>query len=228
MDVAFHDLGRVSYQSAWTEQRRLHDARVADAIGDVLLFCEHSPVITMGKSGKAHNLLVSRDDLQRRGIDYFEVERGGDLTYHGPGQLVGYPIFKLPRLREVQNFVRKMEHSIIRALAAFDIDAERRLDHPGVFVRGAKVASIGAAVRAGVTFHGFALDVCTDLDAFRLINPCGMPLVPVTSMAKELRREVSLAEVRGPMREAMESVFEIHCIEQPAPRTLGARPEKIA
>lgn len=228
MDVAFCDLGRVSYETAWSLQRRLHSARVADAIGDTLLFCEHSPVITMGKSGKAHNLLVSKEELQRRGIEYFEVERGGDLTYHGPGQLVGYPIFKLARLREVQSFVRKMEHSIIQALQRFSLSAERRADHPGVFVGGAKIASIGAAVRAGVTFHGFALDVCTDLNAFQLINPCGMPLVPVTSIAKECGRDVALAEAQPPLREAMESVFGIRCIENDLVTTPESVPEKIA
>src|SRR5579864_7286350 len=155
MNVAFHDLGRIPYEAAWSLQRRLHAARVAGEIGDTLLFCEHTPVITMGKSGKAHNLLVSRDELRRRGIDYFEVERGGDLTYHGPGQLVGYPIFKLARLREVQAFVRKMEQALMEALARFGIAAERKTEHAGVFVRGAKIASIGAAVRSGVTFHGF-------------------------------------------------------------------------
>jgi len=221
MDVAFHDLGRISYEAAWSLQRRLHDERVAGAIGDTLLFCEHSAVITMGKSGKANNLLVSRDELRRRGIDYFEVERGGDLTYHGPGQLVGYPIFKLARLREVQGFVRKMEQSIIEALQRFSISAERRADHPGVFVRGAKIASIGAAVRAGVTFHGFALDVCTDLTAFQLINPCGMPTVPVTSIQKECARSVGLTEIKPALREAMESVFAIHCVDEGVPKKIA-------
>jgi len=221
VDVAFRDLGRISYEAAWSLQKQLHAQRVADAVSDTLLFCEHTPVITMGKSGKAHNLLVSRDELRRRGIDYFEVERGGDLTYHGPGQLVGYPIFKLARLREVQSFVRKMEQSIIEALARFAIVAERRADHPGVFVAGAKIASIGAAVRAGVTFHGFALDVCTDLAAFQVINPCGMPTVPVTSVEKACGRSVTLTEMKPAMREAMESVFGIRCVEE-------SIPEKIA
>lgn len=161
----------------------------------------------MGKSGKRANLLVSTEELRRRGIAYYEVERGGDLTYHGPGQLVGYPIFKLPRLREVQGFVRKMEESLIRALWAFGIVGERRADHAGVFVRGAKIASIGAAVARGVTFHGFALDVCTDLDYFRVINPCGMPGVGVTSIANECGRAVTLAETKPIVRDAMAAVF---------------------
>ncbi len=200
-------------------------ARAADQIGDTLLFCEHSPVITMGKSGKAHNLLVSQTELKRRGVEYFEVERGGDLTYHGPGQLVCYPIFKLPRLREVQSFVRKMEQSVIHALVVFNCVGERRPEHAGVFVRGAKIASIGAAVRAGVTFHGFALDVCTDLSMFALINPCGMPAVPVTSITRECSHRVTLGEAKVPVREALETVYEITLVEGPLPLAV---PEKIA
>src|ERR1700686_3748620 len=157
MNVAFHDLGLIPYGVAWSLQRRLHAARPADEIGDALLFCEHLPVITMGKSGKRHNLLASEAELRRRGVEYFDVERGGDLTYHGPGQLVCYPIFKLARLREVQGFVRKMELSIIKAMNAFGVKGEQRQAHAGVFVGSAKIASIGAAVQGGVTFHGFAL-----------------------------------------------------------------------
>ena len=182
--------------------------------GDYLLFCEHEPVITMGKSGKRANLLVSDADLQRRGIAYYEIERGGDLTYHGPGQLVGYPIFKLGRLREVQGFVRKMEESLIRALAEFGIRGERRPDHAGVFVGGAKIASIGAAVQGGVTFHGFALDVCTDLDYFRVINPCGMPGVGLTTIAEQCGREVTLTETKPYVRRAMADVFDWKLIDE--------------
>jgi lipoate-protein ligase B len=201
------DLGVIPYEPAWQLQRELLEQRVDDKIADRFLLCEHTPVITMGKSGKQKNLLVSADELRRRGVDYFEVERGGDLTYHGPGQLVGYPIFKLARLREVQGFVRKMEESIIRSLASFDVVGERRSDHPGVFVGGAKVASIGAAVRRGVTYHGFALDVCTDLSYYMLINPCGMPEVAVTTIAREANREISVADVKPVIRSAFEDVF---------------------
>jgi lipoate-protein ligase B len=225
MKVAFHDLGRIPYATAWSLQKRLHAARVADEIGDTLLFCEHMPVITMGKSGKSRNLLVSKDDLRRRGVEYFEVERGGDLTYHGPGQLVGYPIFRLPRLREVQAFVRKMEEAVILALRAFGLQGERRSDHAGVFVRGAKIASIGAAVRGGVTFHGFALDVSTDLSMFDLINPCGMPATPVTSIARECGHRVALAEAKPHVREAFGTVYEVELVDAPLPLAV---PDRIA
>jgi len=225
MNVAFHDLDRIPYGVAWSLQRRLHAARAADEIGDTLLFCEHLPVITMGKSGKRHNLLASEAELRRRGVEYFDVERGGDLTYHGPGQLVCYPIFKLPRLREVQSFVRKMEQSVIMALVPFGCEGDRRPDHAGVFVGGAKIASIGAAVRSSVTFHGFALDVCTDLKMFELINPCGMPAVPITSITRECGRRVSLAEAKPHVREALESVYQIKLVAQALPLAV---PEKIA
>jgi lipoyl(octanoyl) transferase len=209
-NAIFEDLGRIGYKDAWDLQLRLHADRVADERPDTLIFCEHDPVLTMGKSGKGQNLLVSQDELRRRGVEYFEVERGGDLTYHGPGQLVAYPIFKLPRLREVQAFVRKMERAIIQTLATFGIAAEQRADHAGAFVRSAKIASIGAAVRAGVTYHGLALDVCTDLSYFQLINPCGMPGVSVTSIAREVGREVSVAQAKSPMLMAMQDAFELN------------------
>jgi len=203
------DLGLIPYEPAWQLQRQLLEQRADDLIADRFLICEHTPVITMGKSGKQNNLLVSAEELRRRGVDYFDVERGGDLTYHGPGQLVGYPIFKLARLREVQGFVRKMEESVIRALASFGLSGERRSDHPGVFVGGAKIASIGAAVRRSVTYHGFALDVCTDLNYYRLINPCGMPEVAVTTIAREAKRDVTVEEVKPLIRAAFEEVFGI-------------------
>ena len=223
MKVALHDLGRIPYGAAWSLQKRLHAARVADEIADTLLLCEHTPVITMGKSGKAGNLLVSKDELRRRGVDYFDVERGGDLTYHGPGQLVAYPIFKLPRLREVQAFVRKMEEAVIVTLRSFDLLGERRADHAGVFVRGAKIASIGAAVRGGTTFHGLALDVATDLKMFDLINPCGMPATPVTSISRECGRRVPLAEAKPPLREAVALVYRVEIVDEPLPLALAER-----
>jgi lipoyl(octanoyl) transferase len=222
-NAVFEDLGRIGYKAAWDLQLRMHAERVADARPDTLLFCEHHPVLTMGKSGKGQNLLVSVDELRRRGVEYYAIERGGDLTYHGPGQLVAYPIFKLPRLREVQNFVRKMERSINQALAHFGIVGEQRADHAGAFVHGAKIASIGAAVRSGVTYHGLALDVCTDLSYFQLINPCGMPGVAVTSIARELGREVSVEEAKSPLRNAMITIFELAVEPE---RSSGAHAER--
>jgi lipoyl(octanoyl) transferase len=157
-------------------------------------------------------LLVSQDELRRRGVAYYEIERGGDLTYHGPGQLVVYPIFKLARLREVQAFVRKMERAIVRALETLGVAGEQRAEHAGVFVHGAKICSIGAAVRSGVTYHGLALDVCTDLRYFQLINPCGMSDVAVTSISRELGREVSIDEAKVPVRNAMIETYELDVV----------------
>jgi lipoate-protein ligase B len=213
MGVLFEDLGRIRYGPALEIQRRAHDERVRDERGDTFYFCEHEPVITMGKTGKTVNLLVSRDELARRGVDYFEVERGGDLTFHGPGQIVGYPIFRLPRLREVQSFVRKMEAAIIEAIAAFGVTGEQRKEHAGVFVGGAKIASIGAAVRGGVTLHGFALEVNTDLEFYRLINPCGMPGVETTSIAREAARDVTVADVKPVLRDALERAYGVRFVE---------------
>ncbi|MBC5825398.1 MAG: lipoyl(octanoyl) transferase LipB [Candidatus Eremiobacteraeota bacterium] len=221
--VNFRDLGLIDYAAAWELQRAVHEQRACARTRDTLIFCEHPPVITMGKSGKGANLLVAAAELARRGIEYFEVERGGDLTFHGPGQLIGYPIFKLARLREVQGFVRKMEESIVRALAAFGVRGERRTDHPGVFVCGAKIASIGAAVRRGVTFHGFALDVCTDPLYYRLINPCGMADVSITTLAVQAHADVVVDSVKPHLRDALQDVFQIELRDVVASATDVAR-----
>ena len=214
MTAILEDLGRIRYGPALEIQRQAHAERVRDERPDTFFVCEHEPVITMGKSGKTHNLLVSRDELARRGVDYFDVERGGDLTYHGPGQLVGYPIFKLGRLREVQGFVRRMEAALIEAIAAFGIIGEQRKEHAGVFVHGAKIASIGAAVRSGVTLHGFALEVDTDLTYYQLINPCGMPGVETTSVAREAGRDISVADIKPHVRTALEKAYGLTFVEE--------------
>ncbi len=201
--------GPVPYADAWALQRDVLRARQAGAIPDVLILLEHSPVVTLGRSGKAQNLLVSPDLLRARGIDLFEVERGGDVTYHGPGQLVGYPILDLRALDEdVVRYMRSLEESIISTLAVFGIAGGRERGYPGVWVDGAKVAAAGVAVKRRVTMHGFALNVTTDLSAFDLINPCGLGR-PVTSMTKILGRAVGIDEVRSVYAEQFTEVFDV-------------------
>lgn len=190
----FVPCGRLAYGDAWALQKSLLAARQAGAVPDTVLFVEHPPVITLGRAARASNVLAAPGLLARHGIDVYQIERGGDVTYHGPGQLVGYPIVDLRALDEdVGRYVRALEVALIDALAAWQVTAERLPGFPGVWAGGAKVAAIGVAVKRKVTMHGFALNVDPDLAAFDLINPCGLGR-PVTSLARLLGRPVALDE----------------------------------
>ena len=203
------DCGRMSYADAWALQRALVAARQADLIEDVILLVEHPPVITVGRGGRSAHILVPRDLLAARGFDVYDVERGGDVTYHGPGQLVGYPILNLRALDEdVVRYVRLLEAALIRALAGFGIPAQRVRGYPGVWVGDAKIAAVGVAIKRKVTMHGFALNVAPDLDHFAVINPCGLGK-PVTSMARVLGRPVPLTEAQPLVAQSLGEVFEM-------------------
>jgi len=195
------DLGLVGYAQAWDLQKRLVAARKAGAIEDLLLFCEHPHVITQGRSGKRANLLASENVLRQKGVEYFETTRGGDITYHGPGQIVGYPILNLAAIRrDVVWYVRTLEDAMIRATAELIIRANRIPGKTGIWVGepGAeeKLAAIGVHISRWVTSHGFAYNVATDLRYFELIVPCGIADRKVTSLEKLLQRKVSLGEVK--------------------------------
>jgi len=189
--LAVGRLGRVPYADALARQRALAEDRIAGRLAtDVLLLLEHPPVVTLGRGTRATSLPVAPDALRRRGIEVHEIERGGDVTYHGPGQLVGYPIFDLAAHRkDLHWFLRQVEQALILALAHFSIVGERREGYTGVWTGGRKIASIGIHVRQWVTWHGFALNVTTDLSPFELIVPCGIPDVVMTSVAKELEAQ---------------------------------------
>lgn len=183
------DLGVMPYADALALQREAARARLSGAIADdLLLLVEHPPVITLGRSARAGNLLASPDLLAARGVELFEVERGGDITFHGPGQLVGYPIVDLTQHREdLHWYLRQLEEVMIRSLSACGILAARNPGKTGVWVAGRKIASIGVHARQWVTWHGFALNVTTDLSYFDLIVPCGIHDVTMTSVERELR-----------------------------------------
>lgn len=221
------DCGRMDYGEAWALQRALVGARQEERVPDLVVFVEHPPVITVGRAGQKTNILVPEEILTARGIEFYAIERGGDVTYHGPGQLVGYPILDLRVLDEdVVRYVRLLEMTLIEALRPFAIAAARMSGYPGVWVDGAKIAAIGVAVKRKVTMHGFALNVAPDLAHFDLINPCGLGM-PVTSMARLLRRPVSLAEVRPFVSRAFSALFQVDL--QPVPveevkARLGRRP----
>ena len=181
-------LGTVPYAVALEMQRDLARRRISGEIEeDVLLLLEHPPVVTLGRTAKEAHLVSSPQRLRARGVEVFEVERGGDVTFHGPGQLVGYPIFDLKRHRQdLHWYLRQVEEALIVALAATGIPAERNVGYTGVWTRGRKIASIGVHARDWVTWHGFALNVMTDLSFFDLIVPCGIPDVQMTSVVREL------------------------------------------
>ncbi len=201
--------GRMAYSDAWALQRALVAARQAEQIPDVVLMVEHPPVITVGRAGRVSNVLAPAETLAARGIDVHHVERGGDVTYHGPGQLVGYPILNLRALDEdVVRYVRLLEGALIAALAPWGILAERVRGFPGAWVAGAKIAAIGVAVKRRVTMHGFALNVDPALEHFALINPCGLGK-PVTSMARLLGRAIAVGDVRPGVERALAETLRI-------------------
>jgi len=194
------DLGLIGYTDAYALQKRLVAARKVGAIEDVLLLCEHPHVITQGRNGKREHLLVSEHVLRQKGVEYYETSRGGDITYHGPGQLVGYPILNLGAIRrDVVWYVRTLEDAMIRATAEFGIAAERVAGKTGIWVRAGnteeKLAAIGVHISRWITSHGFAYNVSTDLRNFDLIVPCGIADRKATSLEKLLGRSVEPKEV---------------------------------
>ena len=194
------DLGLVGYAEAYALQKRIVAARKTEAIGDVLLLCEHPHVITQGRNGKREHLLASEHVLRQKGMEYYETSRGGDITYHGPGQIVGYPILNLGAIRrDVVWYVRTLEEAMIRATSEFGITAERVAGKTGIWVRAGnteeKLAAIGVHISRWVTSHGFAYNVSTDLRNFDLIVPCGIAECKATSLEKLLGRSVEEKEV---------------------------------
>ncbi len=202
-----HQRGCIPYGAALELQRGLVEKRKRDLIPDQFLLLEHPHVITLGRNGHMEHLLAGQEALQRAGVEFYRTDRGGDITYHGPGQIIGYPILDLKEWRpDVVAYVRALEQVIIEALAAFGVQAERVPGRTGVWVAGRKIAAIGVHVSRWVTSHGFALNISTDLSYFRYIVPCGLT-APVTSM-RELGSSASLAEVREALAGAFAQVFQ--------------------
>jgi lipoyl(octanoyl) transferase len=213
------DLGRQAYGDALALQREVARARISgDVEQDVLLVVEHPPVITLGRSAKSAHMLASPEYLRRQGVDLFEVERGGDVTFHGPGQLVGYPIIDLKRHRQdLHWYLRQVEEFLIRTLATYGLDGGRKAAYTGVWIGDRKIASIGVHARDWVTWHGFALNVATDLRYFDLIVPCGIPEVRMTSLQVELpNAPPAMSDVADRVATAAGEVFDL------VPRTTAA------
>jgi lipoyl(octanoyl) transferase len=247
-------LGRVDYGAALRLQEELVALRTAGRIGNVLLLLEHPPVLTLGRNAQRANILASDELLAARGVTLHEINRGGDVTYHGPGQLIGYPIFDLRSLRNPKgarlgpvDFVRLMEEALIRLCGEFGVAAGRIIGLTGVWVglspgaadgnpmpaqpqtsskglppAGAKIAAIGIHVARGVTSHGFAFNVTTNLDDFRLINPCGITDRPVTSLAKEVPDAATLPALEGLAHRAAQQFGVVFGEPVEAPESLAA------
>lgn len=232
-EVVFQDLGKISYKDAWDYQeerlKELVDRKLANRqrrkAGQeevpqqhYLLFCEHFPVYTLGKSGSMDHLLLGEDDLAAQGFEFFKINRGGDITYHGPGQIVGYPIFDLDCFfTDVHRYVRYLEEAVIRTLAGYGLEGGREDGYTGVWLDAndglpkRKICAIGVHLRRWVTLHGFAFNVNTDLTHFGHIVPCGIDEAgrDVTSLQRELGRKVDTAEVKAKLKAQFSELFGI-------------------
>lgn len=220
-------LGRVPYEEALELQARLVAQRQRGEVPDTLLLLEHDPVFTLGRNARAEHLLHSAEALRARGFGVFETGRGGDVTYHGPGQVVGYPILDLsPDRQDVHRYVRDLEEVMIRTCADYGLAATRVPGLTGAWLGTEKVGAIGVRISRWVTSHGFALNVATDLAPFDLIVPCGIPDRGVTSLERRLGRKVALPEVMRRLADHVAEVFGRQIVEagEVSPRKLPAAP----
>jgi lipoyl(octanoyl) transferase len=217
-------LGLISYAEALALQQALHDARKRDEIPDQLLLLEHPHVITLGRGADRANVLADEQTRKAWGVELFETGRGGDVTYHGPGQLVGYPIINLaPDRQDVRRYVRDLQEVLIRTARDFGVEAEARGgEHTGVWVGREKLAAIGIRISRWVTLHGFAFNVTTDLNYFQLIVPCGIRGHGVTSLAKLLGKPIAIREVAEGVTRHFGTVFNRQMSERSSPAKLAA------
>ncbi|MGA8097903.1 MAG: lipoyl(octanoyl) transferase LipB [Candidatus Cybelea sp.] len=203
------DLGIRPYREVWEVQHRVHGDVRDGHEGDTWIVVEHTPVVTLGRQAKRENVFFSAEELARRGVDLVSIERGGDVTYHGPGQLVVYPIRRLERFREVVPLVRTLEAAVINACARFGVCGERWSGHAGVWVGRNQVCAIGLAIQAMVSLHGIALNVCNELDYDRIINPCGLTDRGITSLSAETGRTIGMEEAKRILLEEMARTFDV-------------------
>ncbi len=207
----FVDLGIIEYNRAWEIQNRYVDARYKGLIeNDIFLVMEHNNVFTLGKRGGLDNLTVSEGFLKKKRIPVVNIERGGNITYHGPGQLVVYPVINLEKIRlDVTGYVNKLETIMIESSKKFSVSSSRDERNPGVWVGNNKMGSIGIAIRKGVTFHGFAINVNLSLEPFSWINPCGLSGIRMTSVEKEANKKVDMVDFKNEIVSQIEKEFRI-------------------
>ncbi len=231
--VKFQNLGLIDYKEAWDYQEKIFGEIIQEKLqnrerpegqksltSNYLLFCQHPHVYTLGKSGDARNLLINKDELKKRGASFYHINRGGDITYHGPGQIVGYPIIDLDNFTtDIHKYLRYLEESIILTLQEFGIIAGRIRGLTGVWIdaenkaKARKICAIGVKTSRWVTMHGFALNVNTNLDYFNYIVPCGIDDKAVTSISKELNGDVEISSVGKKLKQNIEKVFEMELVD---------------
>ena len=216
--MLFCRLGLVEYAQAHRLQRALQAGRIAGEVGDTVLLLEHPPVLTLGRSAKRQHVLASHEALEARGIAVHEVGRGGDVTYHGPGQLVAYPIIDLkPNRKDVRKYVWSLEEAMIRTCADFGLSSVRIAGLNGAWIDDRKVGAVGVRISKWVTMHGLALNADSDLSHFGLIVPCGIEDKGVTSISNELGHTVGVAEVEEPFAHHFAALYETHVQWRDAP-----------
>lgn len=214
-ELFYSNLGTVSYQEAWDLQRTIHLMRTSGAIEDTLLLLEHPHTYTLGKTADRTNLIGSEEYLEKNGISVFEIDRGGDITYHGPGQIVGYPIIDLNKWKpDTHLYLRNLEEVIIKVLAEYGIESGRKPEYTGVWVKESKIAAIGIRVSRWVTMHGFAFNINTDLELFNGIIPCGIKDKEVTSLSRLLKREIKIDEVKQKLRDQFVLHFDYSTLKE--------------
>lgn len=211
------DLGRQPYRPVWDFQRKLQENRIRQEIPDTLILVEHDPVYTIGKNGSDLHIIASQEFLKKNGIDIIHVDRGGDVTYHGPGQLVGYPIFDLSQHREsVSWYMRSLEEVFIRVLQHWGVQGTRNEGYTGVWIGDEKIVALGVRITHWVSMHGFAFNVNPQLDHYSGIIPCGIFQSGVTSLEKVLAKKVEMEEVKKVVIEAFKNVFNFSDVETDA------------
>lgn len=225
IQAKFTDLGLIRYKDAFDYQERIHSKVVAAKLGqsepcpEEIILCEHFHVYTLGKNGNQNNLLIDYIQLQAKNAEFYQTNRGGDITYHGPGQIVGYPIIDLDKRKiGVKKYIWTLEEAVIQTLSEYDIAAERMEGATGVWLdvqnptRARKINAIGVRVSRGVTMHGFAFNINTDLSYFQHINPCGFVDKGVTSLAVELGKEININEVKSILLKKITNLLDIELI----------------
>lgn len=221
MEIIYKDLGRVNYKNAWNLQHKLFNENIEKKTKNKptinkLLFCEHNNVYTIGKNGNKNNLLLNDIELAKKNIDFFKIDRGGDITYHGIGQLVVYPIFDLDTFNiRTKQYIHKIEKLVIKTMSEYKIKCRIIEDAPGIWIESEnhtnhrKICAIGVRSSRGITMHGFALNINTDLSYFNYINACGFTERGVTSMQKELKKNIKFANVKSKILENFSEEFNL-------------------